>query len=162
MLFLLFRLTKAALPQFVVVNGFIFATTTKDVWSIQKVVTKSISRNVVDLMISLTFLFFLCLYIYICICEEKRLKNETSSLFLREWFKTEATTVVWRHKRARMCRSNEANVTRNLTTCCNGKDLVLWVFRVLSNLKKKRRDGPERKVGTGIKSLFVSNDAKFS
>ena len=39
---------------------------------------------------------------------------------------------------ARECiaQKYEANVTRNLTTCCNGKDLVFRLFRVW-NLKKK-------------------------
>ena len=94
MLFLLFRLTKAALPQFVVVNGFIFATTTKDIVIYSKSryeINFPKRRRFNDLF---DFLVFLCLYIYMCICKEKRLKNETSSLFLREWFKTEATTVV--------------------------------------------------------------------
>lgn len=68
MLFLSFRLTKAALPQFVVVNGFIFfAVVQRKMCDLfKKSLRNQMSRNVVDLlMISLTFLFFLCLYIYI-------------------------------------------------------------------------------------------------
>lgn len=80
MLFLSFRLTKAALPQFVVVNGFIFfAVVQRKMCDLfKKSLRNQMSRNVVDLlMISLTFLFFLCLYIYIYICKKKRwLKNE--------------------------------------------------------------------------------------
>ena len=78
MLFLSFRLTKAALPQFVVVNGFIFfAVVQRKMCDLFK---KSLRNQSPEtscrfIMISLTFLFFLCLYIYIC--KKKRwLKNE--------------------------------------------------------------------------------------
>ena len=80
-MFLLFRLTKAALPQFVVVNGFIFATTTKDViCSKSRYEINFPKRRRFNDLFSLTFLFFLCLYIYIYVCKKKRFKNETSSL----------------------------------------------------------------------------------
>lgn len=53
MLFLSFRLTKAALPQFVVVNGFIFFAVVqrkmRDLFKKSLPKTKSISRNVVSI-----------------------------------------------------------------------------------------------------------------
>ena len=111
-------------------------------WSIQKVVTKSISRNVVDLMISLLFdflVFPLFIYIYVCVCKKKRFKeDETSSLFLREWFKTEATSVVWRHERARMYCAVMKQVWREIwRRVATEKDFVFRLFRVCEIWKKE-------------------------
>lgn len=80
MLFLSFRLTKAALPQFVVVNGFIFFAVVqrkmRDLFkkSLRNQSPETSSRFTDDLF---DFLVFPPLFIYIYICKKKRwLKNE--------------------------------------------------------------------------------------
>ena len=80
MLFLSFRLTKAALPQFVVVNGFIFFAVVqrkmRDLFkkSLRNQSPETSSRFTDDLF---DFLVFPPLFIYIYICKKNRwLKNE--------------------------------------------------------------------------------------
>ena len=79
MLFLSFRLTKAALPQFVVVNGFIFFAVVQrkmcDLFkkSLRNQSPETSCRFTDDLFDFLVF----PLFIYICVCKKKRwLKNE--------------------------------------------------------------------------------------
>jgi hypothetical protein len=81
MLFLSFRLTKAALPQFVVANGFIFFAVVQrkmcDLFkkSLRNQSPETSCRFTNDLFDFLVFPLFI--YIYIYICKKKRwLKNE--------------------------------------------------------------------------------------
>jgi len=82
MLFLSFRLAKAALPQFVVVNGFIFAVQRKmcDLFkkSLRNQSPETSCRFTNDLFDFLVFPLFIYIYIYVCVCKKKRwLKNES-------------------------------------------------------------------------------------
>ena len=167
----------------------------RKMWSVQKVVTKSISRNVVDLMISSLWLScFSSVYIYIYVCKKKRFKNETSSLSFS------ATSGLKRRQQplfdARECAAVTKQMWREIWRRVATEKI--WFFGCLGyEIWKKRKDGPERKKwvnflplslgrhervraneetvrmrwmcltrfgwdGTGIKSLFVSDDAKVS